>query len=439
MHIRISLFLILVFVATVDHVGAQTASEETALLPSVFVESGVQPDIAMEADSVLTFTEALHLVVARHPQVRVAKAQIAAARGRLQQSIVRPNPELTTEVEDFGRKNEAGPAQTTIGIEQSFELFGKRGARRAVAEAELSIEQFGAQSSLLELYRTVAVTFVSAIGTQENVKLARQRLELVRKIENAVSVKVTSGAVPKVELFRAQSATKLAEIDLASAEAAAQQERIALATLWGSASADFRIDGALDAWFTIPPASAQSLRVDDNPELASLQAQIRAREAGVRVARVTSKPDVSLGAGYRRLHDDGSNSFLVWAAVPLPLFDRNRGGVAEAGAQLEQAEAELAVTRQRLEGEARQLLAVIESQRIQISLLREQVIPPAQQAMEEMEIAYRMGSQPFINVLDAQRTLSELQGMLIDALIAGAQATADIEQLTGHRLSPVRR
>lgn len=439
MQFRKSLFLILVFVTSVDHVSAQIVSETPALLPPVYAESGVQPSATTEPDSVLTFTEALQLVVARHPRVRAATAQIAAAHGRLQQSTVRPNPEFSTEVEDFGRRDESGPAQTTIGVEQTFELFGKRGARKAVAEAELSAEQFAGQQSLLDLYGTVAVTFVAALGGQENITLARQRLDLVRKIEKAVSAKVTSGAVPKAELFRAQSATKLAEIDLTSFEAAADQDRLALATLWGSTSIAFRVDGALDELLTIPPASAQALPVDENPELASLQAQVRAREADIRLARATGKPDVSLGAGYRRLHDDGSHAFLVWAAVPLPLFDRNRGGIAEASARLNQAEAELAMARQRLEGEVRQRLAVIEAQRRQIIVLREQVIPPAQQAMEEMDLAYRLGSQPYINVLDAQRTLSELQGMLIDALIAGAQATAELEQLTGHRLSPVRR
>jgi len=439
MQIRTSLFLILIVAASGDTLKAQTASETPALLPPIFEESGVRPDIAVEADSVLTFSEALQLVVALHPQLNAAKAQIAAAQGRLVQSHYRPNPELSAEVEDFGRKNETGPAQTTIGVEQSFELFGKRGSRRAVAEAELSAEQFRAQVLLLELYRTVAETFIAALGAQENVTLAVQFLELALKIEDAVSLKVSGGAVPKVELFRAQSATKLAEIDLASAEAAAMQERLALATFWGSTVANFRVEGSLDEWLTNPSISKQALGVDEHPELTGLKAQVRARRADIQLARATGKPDVNLGAGYRRLHDDESNSFLVWAALPLPLFDRNRGGIAEANARLNQAEAELAMTRQRLEGEIRQLLAVIETKRNQISLLREQVIPPALQAMEEMELAYRMGSQPYINVLDAQRTLSELQGTLIDALITGAQATSKIEQLTGHRLNPVRR
>ncbi|MFZ1685602.1 MAG: TolC family protein [Candidatus Zixiibacteriota bacterium] len=439
MQVRILRYIIFLIAAVVGTVEAQTDSNRVPILPPVYSESGVINDSAFHEDSVLTFSEALQLVVAKHPQLRAVKAQISAAKGRLQQSVVRPNPELSTEVEDFGRKSESGPAQTTVGVEQTFELFGKRGARRAVAEAELVSEQFAGQQSLLELYRSVAVTFIAALGAQENVALARQRLELVRKIEDAVSVKVTSGAVPKAELFRAQSATKLAEIELASAEAMAMQQRLALATLWGSSGTIFRVDGALTDWLTLPSAADQGLLVDDNPELAGLQARIRAREADIRLARAIGKPDVSLGAGYRRLHDDGSNSFLVWAALPLPLFDRNKGGQTEANARLDQAQAELASARQRLEGEVRQRLAMIETQRNQISLLRDQVIPPAQQVMEEMNNAYRMGSQPFINVLDAQRTLSELQGMLVEALIAGAEATAEIELLTGHRLSPVRR
>ena len=439
MQTRTMLFSALAMVSLVDPAGAQTAPESPAFLPPVYSESGVQPDLPGGADSVITFTAVLQLVVANHPQVIAAKAQIAAAQGRLQQSHVRPNPELSTEVEDFGRSYETGPAQTTIGIEQSFELFGKRGARRDVAEAELASEQFAAQQALLQLYRTVAVNFAAVLGAQESVTLAQQRVELARRVEEAVSLKVSGGGVPKVELFRAQSATKMAEVDLSSAEAASTQGRLALATLWGSSTTDFRVDGSLDQWLTLPPGSEQALRVDDNPELSSLQAQVRAREADLRLARATGKPDLSLGAGYRRLHDDGSNAFLVWAAAPLPLFDRNRGGVAEANARLTQTEAELAAARQRLTGEARQLVAALETQRQRIGLLREQVIPPAQQAMQEMDLAYRMGSQPYINVLDAQRTLSELHGMLIDARIAGAQATAEIEQLTGHRLNPAGR
>lgn len=439
MKFRTSLNLVLIVLGISGATRAQTGSGAPPLLPPLYHESGVQEDLVAPVDSVISLSSALQLAITQNPQVWAARAQIAAAQGRLQQSQYRPNPELSTEIEDFGRKNESGPAQTTIGVEQPFELFGKRGARRAVAEAELSAEQYAAQLSLQDLYQTVASAFITVLATHDNVALAKQRLELARKIEEAVGVKVSDGAVPKAELLRAQSATKLGEIDLASSEAMATQARLALAALWGSSDANFRVDGSLDEWLANAAVGTARLSIDDNPVFAVLQAQMRAREADIKLSKASGKPDLNLGAGYRRLHDDGSNSFLVWASVPLPLFNRNKGSVAEATARMTQSEAELAATRQRLDGELRQLLVGLQTQRELIVMLREQVIPPAQQAMEEIDLAYRLGSQPYINVLDAQRTLSELQGQLIDALVAGANAAIGIEQLTGHRLNPVRR
>lgn len=439
MNFRTFLNLVLIVLCISGVTRAQSGSGSPPLLPPLYHETGVQEDLAALGDSVIDLRTALQLAVAKNPQVQAVRAQIAAAQGRLQQSRYRPNPEFSTEVEDLGRESESGPAQTTIGIEQPFELFGKRGGRVAVARAELISEQYAAQQSLLELYQSVSSTFTSALGAQENVALARQRLDLARKIQDAVQVKLNDGAVPKAELLRAQSATKLAEIDLAASEATATQARLALAALWGSGDANFGVDGSLDEWLTNTLAGAEAPSIDGNPTLAALEALTRAREADITLSKASGKPDLNLGAGYRRLHDDGSNSFLVWASVPLPLFNRNKGGVAEATARLTQSEAELAATRQRLEGELRQLLVGLQTQRELIALLRDQVIPPAQQAMEEIDLAYRLGSQPYINVLDAQRTLAELQGQLIDALVAGANAAIGIEQLTGHRLNPVRR
>ena len=233
MKFRTTLNLIFIVLGVSGVARAQTSSDAPPLLPPVYHETGVQEDLAAVGDLVISLRSALQLAVARNPQVQAASAQIAAAQGRLQQSRYRPNPELSTEIEDFGRKNESGPAQTTIGVEQPFELFGKRGARKAVAEAELSAEQYAAQLSLLDLYQAVASAFTTVLATEDNVALATQRLELARRIEEAVRVKVSDGAVPKAELLRAQSASKLGEIDLAAAAATAIQSRLAHPAMWG--------------------------------------------------------------------------------------------------------------------------------------------------------------------------------------------------------------
>lgn len=415
---------------------ARAGAEEVPLAPPLFAEWGVTREAAPGvADSVLSFEEILRLALARNPAAASARARVAAAEGRLRQSGFRRNPELTFDVEEFGRKDGSGPAQSTLGLEQPLELFDRRGARTALAAAELTAEIHAAQETLLELYGEASAGFAAALGTEESVALARRRRDITDKILSAVKVKVADGAVPRSELLRAEAALRLAEIEVVTAEAAAAEERIALATLWGSSGGSFRLDGSLEQWLADPGAPAERWSVADNPRLLRLAAEVKAREAELRLARAAGRPDLALGAGYRRLHDESRGAFIAWTAVPLPLFDRNRGGIRESEARREQAEAELGAATLRLEGELRRRILTLEARQRQATLLRDQVIPLARQALDETDLAYRLGSRPYLEVLDAHRTLAELEGQLLEARVAGARAGAEIERITGHRLT----
>lgn len=411
---------------------------DSGALPPLLREYDLSDANGTTTDSVITLSKALEKVITRNPLRLASYAEIAAARGRLQQSRYRLNPELSAEVEDIGRSSASGPSQTTIGVSQLFELFGKRKARRDVAEAGVTASEFNAQFTLLQLYYETALRFGEAVGAKERVLIAHERLTLMQSIQEAVQVKVTDGAVPKVELLRAQSATKLAEIQLSAAQSEASGSRLALSSLWGGQNADFEIEGALDWWLN-NPVDSLSFTITDNPELAGLRAALATSEAEVRLARSLGKPDITFGAGYRRLHDDRDNGILFSVSLPLPLFDRNKGGVVEAASNLDMQRARISAVQQRLHGELQRHLITLRVQQQQVILLKEQILPSARQVLEELDLAYRLGSQPYINVLDAQRTLADLQSQLIDALLIGTQAAIEIESITGHRIASVRR
>jgi cobalt-zinc-cadmium efflux system outer membrane protein len=212
-----------------------------------------------------------------------------------------------------------------------------------------------------------------------------------------------------------------------------------LAVLWGGTPITTRAEGRLD-WWTIDLTVDTLLNlINANPAIASLESQLEARQAEVRLARSLGKPDITLGGGYRRLHDHRDNALLVWASLPLPLFDRNEGGVSEATAQGERLEAELTATKQRLTAELRQRVVTLTVQLAEVTILQEDVLPPAEEALEAIDEAFRLGSQPFINVLDAQRTLTDIQLRLVDAQVAGAQTAAEIESLIGRPINAARR
>jgi cobalt-zinc-cadmium efflux system outer membrane protein len=421
---------------------AETAIGEDLHLPRLLNEIGIaealEPAISKN-DSGVTFNEAIRYMLGGNPLMSSSRSQVSAAQGRLQQSKYLQNPTLSLEIENFGRRDGSNPGEMTVGIEQPFELWGKRGNRNEMLQAEL--EAIGGQSEtlVLELYSQAAQTFVELLGIQQNLEYSRKRLELAIKVEEAVRAKHSSGAVSKAELLRAQSEKDLVQLDVNRKESDLLAAKVALASLWGSTAVSGDAVGSLEWW--MPDFSQDELMglVDSNPEIRSLKAMVSARQAELELSKALGKPDIAFGAGYRRLNDDNDNSFLVWSAIPLPLFDRNKGAVVESGANLSLAEAELNLAQQRLSKELHERLVRLSAIRNSARAIRDRILPTTEQAVIEIDQAYRLGSQAYINVLDAQRTLAEIQSQLVETLVEGARIAIEIEVITGKPFGELRR
>src|SRR5690606_36477886 len=71
----------------------------------------------------------------------------------------------------------------------------------------------------------------------------------------------------------------------------------------------------------------------------------------------------------------------------------------------------------------------------QASALHARAIPAASDAYQVTRQAFDAGELPFLDVLDAQRTLFELETRYVDALAGYHTAVDKIESLTGYRLA----
>jgi cobalt-zinc-cadmium efflux system outer membrane protein len=118
-------------------------------------------------------------------------------------------------------------------------------------------------------------------------------------------------------------------------------------------------------------------------------------------------------------------------SVPLPVFDRNQGAIAEAAHRLEKARADrdaaARTARTTLAGAWADLAAAHD----QATSLRDAVVPAASRALDDVRAAYGQGALSFDDVLDAQRTLFELRVQYVDALEAVHVQAAEVERLIG--------
>ena len=73
----------------------------------------------------------------------------------------------------------------------------------------------------------------------------------------------------------------------------------------------------------------------------------------------------------------------------------------------------------------------LESTRAEAQAIKAELLPGAEQALAAAQIGYREGKHGHLEVLDAQRTVSEAKSHYLDVLADYQKAVADVERLTG--------
>jgi cobalt-zinc-cadmium efflux system outer membrane protein len=112
------------------------------------------------------------------------------------------------------------------------------------------------------------------------------------------------------------------------------------------------------------------------------------------------------------------------------LFDRNRGNISAAQADLQGAEARAAIARLDAETGSRAALALVEAAD-QRAVAAERTLATAEEAYRLARVAYEAGKSPLIELLAARRNLGATRGVLLDAASARIDARANLARLQG--------
>lgn len=401
----------------------------------IALAAAAQPAVTAAADpeptGVLTLDQILSFAMRRSPELAAAEREVRAREGRMLQAGARPNPELSGTTENHGGDvARTGGVQSTLQIGQRLELGGDRAARTSAASALRDLARWDLESRRLEVINRATRAFVDLLSTQRRVELADETVRLAEEVRSTVAARVEAGKVSPIEETRAEVAlaTERIERDRAASELVGARSR--LATTWGSTRALFdRVAGDLDAMPAVPSLESVTAQIDRNPEVARWTSEIAEREALLRVEKARAVPDVTVGGGYRHF-DLGSNAWVASAALPLPLFDRNRGAQIEARERIAKAREEQRSSIVRLRQSAEETHASLARAEREVRNLRDQVVPGAESVYEAVSEGYRLGKFGYMEVLDARRTLAAVRAQLARAQAELQRAFADLQRLT---------
>lgn len=362
----------------------------------------------------LTRSDAVARALEIDPGVAAAGEGVRVAEALARQARLRPNPSLDVQLEDFGG---SGPvsgfdgAQATYSLSQEIELGGDRRARASFADHKTSTARIRAGLSELDVREAVELAFVEAQAVEALASVAQARLDVVKDFSAAVDRRVRVARDPEAARSRVSARLAETEIEVETTKTRAQAAKAALASYWGGAS-DYSIETA--TFFNPVPRGARN---NASPDIALAEAERASASARIEIERAKRVPNPNVRAGFRQLIEVDESAFVVGISVPLPIWNRNSGAIAAAKADARRADYAVAARERELARDIAYLSSQADAALAQIKAYAERIIPASEQALNQSLSAYRQGGLSYIEVLDAQASLTEAKMRQISALL----------------------
>tara|TARA_R100000935_G_C2837521_1_gene168994 strand:- start:2634 stop:3926 length:1293 start_codon:yes stop_codon:yes gene_type:complete len=379
--------------------------------------SGPQADAQpITPDTKLTLDIVLEQVRGASPSVRRAALETRARKADAAQAGRRLNPSIGLEVENFSG---SGPlagfdqSETTLSIEQTFQLGGKRTKRQQAAQANAALGAAECSVILRETELEAALLLYNLLAASQVADLAEQAADLADTLLETVSKRVEAGAAAPPEQSRAYADAAALRAAVYQARADVEQKRYDLAALWGSSDPQFALPETSGT--ALSQLQSESAREGTHPQIAMAIASESARLADRDVAHVSAMPDLTVSAGIRQFEETGENAFLVGVRVPVPLFDRNRDAARAAGYRADAERLNRLAVEANLLASQRVAVTKVRASRDRLTLLENEALPAARAAYEASVQGYAAGKFDLTTTLDARKGLIEASLAVIAA------------------------
>ena len=379
------------------------------------------------------------------PDLDAAFYRWRAALERVEQVKSLPDPRLAYGFFANEVQTRTGPQQHRVSLAQTFPWFGKLDLKGDVAAEAANVEFQRFQGAILQLAWRVKQAYYELYYLRGAVDLTRENVQLLAQFEQIARAKYRVAAASHPDVIRVQVELGKLEDRLRqledlrrplSAQLNAALNRPSDAPVpWPDS-----IDGPTDA--LDDDALRSSLR-ERNPQLEALLHEVEQHRHASALAHKAGLPDITLSVDYlvtdealdRSIGGSGDDPVIAGVSLNLPLWaDKYEAGVREA------IKRRLAAASQRSEQENR-LLAELEramydyrDARRKITLYRDTLIPRQTEALTTAIRSYETASMSFLDLLDLERVLLELQLSQRRADANAAIALAKIEMFIGGRI-----
>lgn len=388
----------------------------------------------------LTLDEALALFLKQNLDLIIANSGVEAAKGRQITAQLFPNPTLS--INTFSAYTQGcnlrkcGAVAPTLT--QLFEVAGRRGYRTEVAALETMSLEAKFEDSVRQLGFTLKETYY-------RVQRQRGHLEVDQDVQ-AVLAKLLQGIVREGK--RGGSDQYLVRLGLlavnADAEVYQDMQRIEEVSgdlrmmLRVSQDVELELESSLSYRKADPNlARLMEYALENRPDIRAKRLTRDKRKTELQLAKAIRYPNVTTDLGYMAQGPRGPDNQQQWVlnfSVPLPVFNRNQGGIVEAEVSVMAVEADIEKTEVQIQNE----VGVAYRRFLHGRKLFEALsgaLTRAATLFDEAQQAFAKGEIGILDLENTRRSYADTKDNYIDAIFGHEQNWLQLEWAAGHDIT----
>ncbi len=378
-----------------------------------------------------------------NPEIRAARYRFEAANARPSQLSTLPEPRVSYTDFGFGHPfsslNVSNFAYRAIGVAQEVPFPGKLGLSGEEARKEAQSEGQMYRATLLGTTSRLKVAYYDWFSAAKSIDVTKRNRDLLDRFEKIARARYSVGKGIQADVLRAQ-----VEVSRLVQQLEVLEQR--------RNSAEAQINSLLNRARTTPLGnppdlkrsplqidleSLLSLVRETAPQLRSKELLVDSRAVAVNRARLEYRPDFNFSFQWQRTGSRFPDYYMAVAEVKLPIYysRKQRYGVEEATARLQEARQNVQSTQQELMFTAQdQYLIATTSERL-LSLYEAGIIPQSALALESTTAAYEVGNVDFLSLINSVSTLLGFEMQYYEELAKHEQALARLEPLISRTLT----
>ena len=393
----------------------------------------------------ITLDQAIQLALQNNHSLLANRTNIPQSLANEVTANLRPNPTLFTDWEylplykpgvgilDYLHDSTEGD----LGLSYLFERGQKRQHRLRAAKDATSVTRSLVVDNERTLTFQVAQLFFNVQLAESTLDLALLDVKSFQETVNIAESQYKVGAMSENDFLKIKLQLLQFQQDVEQAGLARVQALADLRQQMGSESvpAEYDVAGAFEYQaVTVKLEDLQTKAVLNRPDLRAAQLGIAAANSNYELAKANGKQDVTVSGNYS--HVNGLSALTFSMSVPLPIFDRNQGNIAQTHYAITQAQQQQLQARGQVIDDVKDAYeGLLESARI-AQYFRTGYLDAAQKSRDISEYAFRRGATALLDFLDAERTYRATQLAYRQAVAAYLTALEQLREAVGTRSLP---